>query len=52
MANIPPAPENISNPPIGPPYNIVMAMNSCGFNTANQYQTFATQAFMDEFESC
>ena len=26
-------------------------MNSCGFNTANQDQTFATEAFMDEFES-
>ena len=27
-------------------------MNSCGFATANQYQTFATEAFIDEFESC
>ena len=52
MANIPPAPQNPPNPPIGPPYTIVMAMNSCGLNTANQDKKFATEAFMDEFESC
>ena len=52
MANIPLVPQNPSNPKIGLPYNIVMAINSCGLNTANQVQTFATEAFMDEFESC
>ena len=52
MANLPPVPQNPPNPPIGPPYTILMAMNSCGLTTANQYQTFETDEFMDEFESC
>ena len=57
MANLPPTPSNTPirppyGPPIGPPYIFVMAMNSCGLTTANQDQTFATEAFMDEFESC
>ena len=47
MANLPPVPHNPSNPSIGPPYTIVMAMNSCGMTTSNQYQTFSTEAFMD-----
>ena len=57
MANLPPTPSNPPirppyGPPIGPPYSVVFAMNSCGLNTANQNQTFATEALMDEFESC
>ena len=52
MENLPPAPQNPPNPPIGPQYTIVMAMNSCGLTTANQYQTFAIEAFMEYFESC
>ena len=48
MANLPPTP---SNPPIGPPYTFLMALNSCGLTTENQYQAFATEAFMDDFES-
>ena len=52
MANLPSAPHNQSNPPIRPPYIIVMDMNSCRLTTANQYQKFKTEAFMDEFESC
>ena len=55
MANLPPTPSNPKigppyGPPIRPPYTVVMDMNSCGLTTANQYQTFATEAFMDEFE--
>ena len=49
MENLSPEPQN---PPIGPPYTIVMAMNSCELTTANQDQKFETEAFMDEFESC
>ena len=52
MANLPPAPQNPPNTPIRPPYTIMMAMNSCGLTTANQDQTFATEALLDEFESC
>ena len=52
MANLPSTPHNQSNPPIRPPYIIVMDMNSCRLTTANQYQKFKTEAFMDEFESC
>ena len=57
MANIPPKPSNPPIippyvPPIGPPYTVVMAMILGGLTTANQDQTFATEAFMDEFESC
>ena len=52
MANIPSAPQNPLDPPIGPSYNVVMAMNSCVSTTENQDQTFSTEAFMDEFESC
>ena len=52
MTNLPPAPQNPSNPPIGTPYTIVLALNSCGLNTENQDQTFATEALLDEFESC
>ena len=29
----------------------MMVMNSCGLTTENQDKTFATEAFMDEFES-
>ena len=57
MANLPPT---LSNPPIrppygptiGPPYTVVMNMNSCGLNTANQDKNFATEALMYEFERC
>ena len=56
MANLPPTPSSPPigppfGPPIRPPYTAVMAMNSCGFSTANQYQTFENEEFMDEFES-
>ena len=56
MANLPSTSLNPPigppySPPIGPPYTIVMAVNSCGLTTANQDKTFATEAFMDEFES-
>ena len=57
MANLPPTPSNPQirpqySPPIGPPYTVVMAKNSCGLTTSNQDHMFATEAFMDEFESC
>ena len=57
MANLPRTPSNPPiRPPYGPrikpPYTVVMAMNSCVLTTSNQDQTFATEAFMDEFESC
>ena len=52
MTDLPPAPQNPSNPPIGTPYTIVMAVNSCGLTTPNQDQNFATESFMDEFEIC
>ena len=52
MENLPPTPSNPPirlpyGPPIGPPYTVVMAMNSCGLTAENQDQTFATEAFMD-----
>ena len=52
MVNLPPSPQNTPNPPIGPPYTIIMAMNSCVLTTAKQDQMFATEAYMDEFEIC
>ena len=57
MANLTPTPLNPPIrpqyiPPIGPPYTVVMAVNSCGLTTENQDQTFATEAFMDESENC
>ena len=57
MENVLPTPSNPPNrppygPPIRPPYTFVMAMNSCGLTTANQDQRFATEAFLDGFESC
>ena len=57
MANLPSTPSNEPcrppyGPPMRPPYTVVVAMNSCGLTTANQDQTFATEAFMDSFESC
>ena len=35
-----------------PPYTVLLAMNACGLTRANQHQTFSTEIFMDDFESC
>ena len=62
-ANLPPAPQGIKNPPEPevvitayvlptPPYTVMLAMNASGLTGANQDQTFATEVFMDDFESC
>ena len=63
MDNLPPSrqgPPNTPSPEVGapaivvaaPPYTVLLAMNACGLTRANQNQTFATEIFMDDFESC
>ena len=63
MANLPPAPQGPPNIPAtavlvsevvvtAPPYTVLLDMNACGLTRAYQDQTFATELFMDDFESC
>ena len=35
-----------------PPYNVLLAMNVCVISRENQDQTFDTEVFMYDFESC
>ena len=35
-----------------PPYTLLLAMNTCVLTRVNEDQTFATDVFIDEFESC
>ena len=62
MTNLPPAPQGPTNTPApevvvpafivpAPPYTVLLAMNVCGSTRANQDQKFATEVFMDDFES-
>ena len=54
MANLPPAPA-VGVPVVilpAPPYTVLLAMNACVLTRENPDQTFSTEVFMDEFESC
>ena len=49
---LPPPPGGPPNPPAGPPFNIENAIGLCGLIVGNQALTFATEVFMDDFQSC